>query len=330
MDRELESNGQAVEVGGGDRFTPGGEPRGYIDAVRLRELWFHLGTACNLACPFCLEGSRPGDRRLDLMKTDDVAPFVREAVRLGVEQFSFTGGEPFLAKECPAILALAAEHRPCLVLTNGTRPLLRRLDKLRPLLAAPHPVSFRVSLDYPDPQNHDAGRGEGMFDSALEGLWALHRMGFKVSVARQWIEGEDSGDVESRFRDLFEHHGLPADIRLVSFPDFHPPGRAVETPAITEHCMTTYHTAESRAAFMCASSRMVVKHGGRMRVYACTLVDDDTSYDLGGTLTESLGRRVILRHHRCYSCFRHGASCSEMAPAAENKEDAAPCATARS
>ena len=50
---------------------------------------------------------------------------------------------------------------------------------------------------------------------------------------------------------------------------------------------------------------------GRLRVYACTLVDDDPDYDQGGSLAESLGARVMLRHHRCFSCFKYGASCSE-------------------
>ena len=45
-------------------LTPQGDPRGYIQPHALSELWFHTGTACNLACPFCLEGSKPGDNRL--------------------------------------------------------------------------------------------------------------------------------------------------------------------------------------------------------------------------------------------------------------------------
>ena len=49
-----------------------------------------------------------------------------------------------------------------------------------------------------------------------------------------------------------------------------------------------------------------------MRVYACTLVDDDESYDLGGTLSETLAKRIYLRHHRCHTCFALGASCSEI------------------
>jgi hypothetical protein len=40
-------------------------------------------------------------------------------------------------------------------------------------------------------------------------------------------------------------------------------------------------------------------------------VDDDPAYDQGGSLAESLGTRVMLRHHRCFSCFKYGASCSE-------------------
>ena len=34
---------------------------------------------------------------------------------------------------------------------------------------------------------------------------------------------------------------------------------------------------------------------------------------LGATLTETLPKRVTLRHHRCYSCFAYGSSCSEIA-----------------
>jgi hypothetical protein len=57
---------------------------------------------------------------------------------------------------------------------------------------------------------------------------------------------------------------------------------------------------------------MIVKRNGRMRVYACTLVDDDEDYDLGSSLMESMRVRVMLKHHRCYSCFARGASCSEI------------------
>ena len=76
--------------------------------------------------------------------------------------------------------------------------------------------------------------------------------------------------------------------------------------------MTTYKTEKARDQIMCNFSKMVVKKGGRMRVYACTLVDDDEDYDLGGSLAEAMDIRVMLKHHRCYTCFAEGASCSEI------------------
>lgn len=285
---------------------------GYIDPGALREVWFHVGTACNLACPFCLEGSKPGDNRLEQMKLADVAPFIEEAMTLKVEQFSFTGGEPFVMKEFPKILDYASRRRPCLVLTNATDPLLRRMDEVIPLLGNPHPVSFRVSLDAPNVVQHDRGRGEGSFAKAMEGIRLLHRLGFQVSVARQMDPSENVEQVDADYRRIFAEHDLPEDLPMTAFPDFHTPGAKVKVPTITEDCMTRYQTEESRRAFMCAFSRMVIKQAGRMRVYACTLVDDDPEYDMGGTLAESSDKRVYLKHHRCFSCFSYGASCSQL------------------
>jgi sulfatase maturation enzyme AslB (radical SAM superfamily) len=293
-------------------FTPTGEPRGYIQPHALRELWFHTGTACNLACPFCLEGSKPGDGRLDRIKLADAKPFVDEAVALGVEQFSFTGGEPFIVKEFVEILRYAAEFKPCLVLTNGTDPVLKRLKQIETLRAQPNPVAFRISIDYADRDRHDAGRGAGSFELAWRGLRELHGRGFKVSLARQMERGEDSSAVDAAFEALLIEHDLPRETTIVRFPDFLTPGSNPKVPHVTEHCMTAYQNEHSRRDFMCAFSKMVIKRRGRMRVYACTLVDDDESYDLGGTLAESLGQRIMLHHHRCYSCFAYGASCSEI------------------
>jgi sulfatase maturation enzyme AslB (radical SAM superfamily) len=294
-------------------FCADGSPRGYIQAQHLRELWFHTGTACNLACPFCLEGSRPGDDRLGLMTLKDCAPYIEEAVHLGVERFSFTGGEPFVARQLPAMLDRALSHAPTLVLSNGSRALLQRLDQIAPLVAKPHPLSFRISIDYPHRERHEAGRGPGTFDQALESLRRLQQLGFRISVARQQSSpDEDASAVDAGFRELFVARGLPADLPIIWFPDFAAPFSHREHPEITEHCMTAYQTAATRERFMCAFSRMVVKHNDSMRVYACTLVDDDPQYDLGETLARSLRPKIMLRHHRCFSCFKHGSSCSEI------------------
>ena len=294
------------------RSDPAQAAVGYIQPGPLAELWFHTGTACNLACPFCLEGSKPGDTRLERVSLEDVRPWIDEAAALGVTQFSFTGGEPFVVRDIIRILDCALERNPCLVLTNGTEPVLQRLAAIESLARLPHPLSFRISIDYADEARHDAGRGAGNWRRAWQCAAELHRRGFSVSIARQRDSGEDSAAVDLQFRELCLGHGLPGGTRIVSFPDFLTPGAHPHVPMISEHCMTAHHTGESRAGFMCHFSKMVVKKNGRMRVYACTLVDDDESFDLGGSLNEAEGVRVMLRHHRCHSCFAHGSSCSEI------------------
>ena len=288
-----------------------GERRGYIQPHTLSELWFHTGTACNLACPFCLEGSKPGDGRLGHVTLGDVRPFVDEAVELGVRQFSFTGGEPFVNRDIVRILAYTLDRARCLVLSNGVDALTQRLEQIEPLRASAHSLAFRISIDHSDEALHDAGRGAGNFAKAWTALRELHARGFKVSIARQMAPNEDGAGVEAAYRDLLRRHGVPEDLTLVAFPDFGAPGAQRDVPDVTESCMTRFQTEATRREFMCAYSKMVVKQGGRMRVYACTLVDDDPAYDQGATLRESLGMRVRLKHPRCYSCFRYGASCSE-------------------
>lgn len=284
---------------------------GYIQPHALEELWFHTGTACNLACPFCLEGSSPGDNRLQRITLRDVEPLMAEAVALGARQFSFTGGEPFIIRDFTRILAHAASLAPCLVLTNGSDALLKRLHQLDRLRGSMHPVAFRISIDWPDRERHEAGRGPGTWDAAWRSLRELSARGFGISLARQAAAGEDGAAVDAQYQQLLRAHGLPAATRIVAFPDFGTPGERREVPVITTDCMTRYHTEATRRSFMCAYSKMVVKQAGRMRVYACTLVDDDPAYDLGDTLAAAMDRRIPLGHHRCFACFKYGASCSE-------------------
>jgi len=209
------------------------------------------------------------------------------------------------------ILAHAASRKPCLVLTNGTDPLLKRLHQLDVLKTAAHPVNFRISIDWPDEARHDEGRGKGTFRQSLDSIARLQQLGFGVSLARQMEPDEDTAAVDAAFQQLVQDAGHEGDIRIVAFPDFAVPDSNPDVPDVTEDCMTRYQTEDTRREFMCAFSKMVIKVNGRMRVYACTLVDDDERYDQGGNLRSAMKQRVMLAHHRCYSCFAYGSSCSE-------------------
>ncbi len=272
-----------------------------IPLQRLRELWVHTGTACNLSCPFCHEGSKPGDTRIAAPTLAQLAPVLDEAAARGVDRFAFTGGEPLILKGILEILLHAARLRPVLVLTNGTAPFIRRTHQLAALREAPHPVQFRVSIDHPDEARHDAARGLKNFRKALEGLKLLHAAGFDTGITRQSMPDEDRAAVESRFRQLLRRHALPLELPLVALPDvaaFGDTARLAVTPA--------HVPAMPTALPPCAQGRLLQVRGGAPRLHACPLTDDVDRFDVGGTLHEALAARVVPDHPRCAICLGPG------------------------
>ena len=261
----------------------------------LRELWFHTGTACNLECPFCLEGSKPGDTRLERLTLNDIQTHIDAAVAMNVERFCFTGGEPLIVKDIVKILSYALQFKPCLVLTNGTAPLIKRVHQLQTLKAQPHALSFRVSIDFPNEKQHDTGRGWGNFKKAIDGLKQLHQAGFEISIARQGIEGEDANVVASAFAALLRSNHLP-DVPVLALPEMGRPNLESSVGAL-----------EPTGTTMCSYSRMVLKQRGQVRVYACAFTDDDARFDMGSTLAEAAAKPVALIHHRCRQCVTRGA-----------------------
>ena len=291
--------------------TPDGNPRGYIDTAELKELWIHTGTDCNLGCLFCFEDSKPGDTRIGLITFEEAKQYIDEAVELGVEKISFTGGEPFINKDFLNILDYALDYTPCMVLTNGTAPIRSVFDGVIKLKNKKYSLKFRISIDYPNESEHDAARGKGNFRLSFETLSLLHQNGFPISVARYGRQSENKEAVEAQYREIFKGYSLPEDTNIVCFYNLFKAHKSVEVPFVTENCMTTYKDENSRSEFMCAYSRMIVKKNGSTGVYACTLVDDDDDYNMGKTIAETLAVRVMLKHHRCYSCFAAGTCCSE-------------------
>jgi hypothetical protein len=194
---------------------------------------------------------------------------------------------------------------PCLVLTNGTAPLIRRVHQLEQLKSTAHPLAFRVSIDHANVERHDAGRGWGNFRRALDGLALLHQRGFAVSVTRQMTSGEDAAAVASAFRNLFTRLGLPPDLPVVALPDYGLPGQEAVPPVVA-------NSELAQRPLMCSHSKMLVKRNGRLRVYACPLVDDAEIFDQGATLAEALSRDTVLMHARCRTCVQSAASMSAL------------------
>lgn len=270
-----------------------------IRMQRFRELWIHTGTACNLECPFCLEGSRPGDNRLERIRLNEIKPYLDKAMQLGVERFCFTGGEPLIVKDIVKILEYALSLKPCMVISNGTAPLLKRLHQLQLLKQQKHPLSFHISIDHADQQQHDKDRGWGNFQRAIEGLQLLHAQGFDIGVIRQIHEGEDEAAVLGAFQQLLRKAHLPEDITIHALPDFGRPGIASnETPI-------DMADVKYLATLKCSHSRMLLKRDGQLRIYSCLFTDDDPQFDMGNSLEDAVTSDVPPSHHRCRQCLSH-------------------------
>lgn len=272
-----------------------------IALARLRELWVHTGTACNLSCPFCHEGSKPGDTRIPAPTLQQLAPMLDAAAERGVERFAFTGGEPLILKGILEILLYALRLRPVLVLTNGTAPFIRRAHQLAMLRAAPHPACFRVSIDYPDEPRHDAGRGLKNFRKALEGLRLLHAAGFQVGITRQVTPGEDADAIAAQFRQVLRRQNLPEDMPLVALPQL---GALGDDEGHSARPSTP--RSDSAPVPVCSRSRMIMISGGVPRLHACPLTDDTPRFNCGTTLDAAIAARVVPDHPRCSLCLGPG------------------------
>lgn len=298
------------------RITAKGEPRAAVAPTGLQTLWFNTGTLCNLACANCYIESTPRNDALAYLPAADARAFLDEVARdaLPVREIGFTGGEPFMNPDFPAMLADTL-HRGfrTLVLTNAMRPMMRHADALAALHDA-HPglLTVRVSLDHHTAPLHDGERGPGTFATTLNGLRWLSGKGFRIHVAGRAAFGhEPEAAQRAGYAALFAAHAIPVDahdpVALMLFPEMDP---AADVPEITESCWGIL--GKSPDDVMCASSRMVVRRRGApaAAVLACTLLAYDKRFELGATLAEA-NRPVPLNHAHCARfCVLGGASCS--------------------
>lgn len=298
------------------RVTRDGEPRATVALRALRTLWFNTGTRCNLTCRNCYIESSPRNDRLAYLTAAEVAAYLDEIARerLPTAEIGFTGGEPFLNPELPAMLAeVLGRGLRALVLTNAMRPMTRRREALRALgRAHPGRLAVRVSVDHHTRQGHEEERGPKSFEPALGGLAWLAAEGFPVSVAGRSFRGEDEATARAGYARLFRERALALDAadpaQLVLFPEMD--GRDV--PEITTACWGLL--GRSPDDVMCASSRMVVKRKGAERpaVVACTLLPYDARFELGETLASAAGA-VALNHPHCARfCVLGGGACSQL------------------
>ena len=306
--------------------TAKGEARAAVGLDALETLWFNTGTLCNVTCVNCYIESSPSNDRLAYLTAADVRPFLDDIIArdLGTCEIGFTGGEPFLNPEFPAILEdTLGRGFEVLVLTNAMQPMQRprikaALLRIRERLGAK--LRIRVSLDHYTEELHDAERGKRSFAKTVAGLDWLDANGFRIAIAGRTCWHELDGEAREGYGDLIRQRGWkidPADPKaLVLLPEM---DGSHEVPEITTACWGILK--KSPSDMMCATSRMVVKRKGASRatVVPCTLLPYDDRFDMGATLGAAAVAdggmfskgRVKLCHPNCAKfCVLGGGSCS--------------------
>ena len=295
--------------------TAKGEKRAHVALKALETLWFNTGTLCNLTCQHCYIESSPKNDRLVYLTAAEVAEYLDEvdAGALPTSLIGFTGGEPFMNPELPAMLEeVLARDLAALVLTNAMKPMAKckpALLRLRDRYG--ERLTIRVSIDHYGRQVHELERGRRSWQPTIDGFVWLARNGFSLHVASRRLSGESETEIRSGFAGLFAELGVAIDVddpvALMVFPEM---DTAADVPEITEACWGIL--GKSPESVMCATSRMVVKRKGAAHpaVIACTLLPYDPRFELGRTLAEA-GVAVPLNHPHCAKfCVLGGGACS--------------------
>src|SRR5215213_26365 len=192
--------------------TAAGAPRAQVALRSLDTLWFNTGTLCNLACHNCYIESSPKNDRLAYLSAAEVGAYLDEiaALGLGTGLIGFTGGEPFMNPEFPAMLDLALGRGfRALVLTNAMKPMHKQKPALLSLRERyGDRLTIRVSIDHYGRAVHEAERGRRSWQPTIDGLKWLAANDFAVAVASRQLSGEPEPVIRNGFARLFAELGV--------------------------------------------------------------------------------------------------------------------------
>jgi molybdenum cofactor biosynthesis enzyme MoaA len=275
--------------------------------LSLDTLWFQVaGTICNITCTHCFISCSPKNHSHEMLSLADVETRLAEARELGVREYYFTGGEPFLNRDMIPILAATLKQGPASVLTNGMllrKEICRQLRELAD--GSEYSLDIRVSLDGFDAATHDAIRGAGVWERVMIGLRNLAEEGINPSITvTEAAEGIASSAGRARFLELIRSFGFDRP-RLKVLPLFLIGAEASRTRAYADWERIETLSDADAGVLQCSTGRMVTSKG----VYVCPILIDSDDALMGKTIAETL-RPFPLTHGACHTCWVTGMSCT--------------------
>lgn len=284
-----------------------------VPLTALDQLWFQVaGTVCNLRCRHCFISCSPDNHSHWFLDRSLVQRALEQSVELGVKEYYFTGGEPFMHRELVPILADTLTLGPATVLTNATLLTPRRVEALAEVaMGSIYSLEFRVSIDGVTADANDAIRGAGTFARAMDGVSLLVEAGFlPIITAMQSWPDEDHEAVLADFAAMLDDHGYRRP-RIKILPPLRIGAEGSRSRGYEdyERVTTDMLCGFDIDQLLCTRARLVTGRG----VYACPILLDYESARLGDTLPEAIARPAVLAEQACYTCYVSGAICSNVA-----------------
>lgn len=287
--------------------------------IARRPVWcsWQVTHHCNFRCVFCAAW-----KKRDSGGEQTLAEIEQSAVnlaRIGTMVVSMTGGEPLLRRDLPAVVRAISRHHFVFVSTNGS--LVTR-ESARALAEAGL-WGVGVSLDYADPQRHDAARGsEGAHRQAVEALRILQeariggrpRVNLMMTLMHDNLEDiPELAELSRRFGCSFRvqpysdlktgntklRHQLPVAQKLLGLR------RRFSNFATNPVVLEKFDAALSSGVPGCVAGRYMLNIDPAGRVAKCP---EDQAHPVGHILNDdgkTLVRRLRERHHSntCKACW---------------------------
>ena len=286
-----------------------------IALQQLDSLWFQVtGTLCNLACTHCFISCSPGNRTFGFLSYEQVIEALQQSKSLGVKDYYFTGGEPFMNPRLLDMLDATLELGPATVLTNGTLLPERVVQSLASSRDnSIYSLELRVSIDAPDAATNDRIRGAGAFDRAMDGVKRLVAAGFLpiITMAQTWDDVETM-NVYHRMRETLMQLGYTRP-RIKLMPTLRLGAEQLRFRGYNddERVHPSMMQDFDASTLLCSSSRIVTDRG----VHVCPILIEQPDSLLAPTLADAVKTDFALQHQACYTCWLHGAICSNASSA---------------
>ena len=280
----------------------------FVPSISLDTLWFQVaGTICNLKCTHCFISCSPSNHSHEMLTLGEVRRRLAEAIPLGVREYYFTGGEPFLNPEMLPILEETLQQGPATVLTNGMFLSPDRCRSLKRIFdASEYSLDIRVSIDGYTAEVNDPIRGAGTFEKILGGISNLAAAGLNpVVTVTEACEEAGSPAGRSRFLDWMRSIGLERPrLKVLSLFRIGAEEGRLRAYESWESLRGRHLTPDEAEKLQCSSCRMVTSRG----VYVCPILIDEPRALMGESLSQTL-RPFRLEYGACFTCHEFGVTC---------------------